>query len=416
MASGAGIVLAAIALIEPIIHLGEGIHKSAHNALSFGKDAELFRVSFNHERRRLEAIRKVLLEKEFGPENPSTIFEQFPDDWQADLFDELRQLRILYVELESIEARYGIFAPARSISSGILPTDALIDLSVNDRREIDLQKSVSAKQLSVWALRDSKRTLDLMSRLQQWINRYRETVAMSVSHIHIGVYMFIVRRYLWAYFDDRKRLEQLQNDGDAQALDLANAARLRQIILDQIRPGEKLLIRPSDIKQQTKLRHLSGRLYGAVFEHKNVLLEHKEYDRDADAEISQQTTELVGQLAAVLQQQNSRSLHVLRCHGYFVDAAHARYTFVYKVSPTHRPGEDAENRCSDTMVTGPRQRAGLADIVVECHLGKRYIQEHAEASFIHRLHPVGDLVPSAFSRLGPQESTQRERFAFPSDF
>lgn len=117
-------------------------------------------------------------------------------------------------------------------------------------------------------------------------------------------------------------------------MDLANAARLRQIILDQIRPGEKLLIRPSDIKQQTKLGQLSGRLDGALFEHSNVLLEHKEYDRDADAEISRQTTERVGQLAAILQQQNSRSLHVLRCQGYFVDAAHARYTFVYKVSPT----------------------------------------------------------------------------------
>lgn len=330
--SAAGIVLAAIAIIEPLIQLGRGVQKSTHNALNFGKDAERFRVTFNHERRRLEAIRKVLLEKEFGPEDPSTLFEQFQDDWQADLFDELRQLRILYLEMESMESRYQIFAPMHSSLAGALPTDAIVDLSVNDRREFRLQNTASRKQLAFWALRDSKRTQELISRLETWVNRFRETVAMSVGYFLLITTYANVGRYLWAYFSNRKQLQQLQDDGDAQALELANAARLRQIILDHVQPGEMLVIKPSDVSHQTNLGQLSGRLYGAQFKHTSVLMEHKEYDRDAEPAVSQQTTERVGQLAAILHQQNSRSLHVLQCHGYFVDAAHARYTFVFKVS------------------------------------------------------------------------------------
>ena len=85
-----------------------------------------------------------------------------------------------------------------------------------------------------------------------------------------------------------------------------------------------------------RLGHLSGRLYGAQFKRMNVLIEHKEYDRDAAPEVSDRTTDRVRQLAALLHQQTSRSLHVLQCQGYFVDAAHARYTFVYKVfQPGH---------------------------------------------------------------------------------
>ena len=175
-------------------------------------------MSFNHERHRLEAIRKVLLEKEFGPEKPLTLFEQFKDDWQADLFDELRQLRILYLEIESMEERYQIFAPPHTSPAMNRPTDAMVDLSLEDRRETKLQESATRKQLTFWALRDSKRTESLLIRLEQWVNRFREAVAMFVllctSPIHADlsqVFMGLFQRQTAASADrTRQRCSSLR--------------------------------------------------------------------------------------------------------------------------------------------------------------------------------------------------------------
>ena len=171
------LVFACVAILEPLIHLGSTVHATTKRASFFGRDAEQFRVMYNHERHRLEALRKVLLEKEFGPEQRMTLFERFEEDWQADLFDELRQLRFLYVEIESIEVRYGMFSiPSRQPAGA--PTDSVLDLSLEDRREIDLQRSATRKQLAFWALRDSKRTESLLSRLKQWVDRFQESVTM----------------------------------------------------------------------------------------------------------------------------------------------------------------------------------------------------------------------------------------------
>lgn len=124
------LVFACVAILEPLINLGTSIHSNVKRASLFGKDAERFRVRYNHERHRLEALRKVLLEKHYGSEKRLTLFEQLKEDWQADLFDELRQLRFLCVEIEIMEVRYGIFSPSHRPLAAAIPTDAMVDLSL----------------------------------------------------------------------------------------------------------------------------------------------------------------------------------------------------------------------------------------------------------------------------------------------
>ena len=146
-----------------------------------------------------------------------------------------------------------------------------------------------------------------------------------------------VDRYLWAYFNERDQLKRLENDSDAQALGLANAATLRTIILDAVQDGSKLAIKPSHITHRKRIGRLIGRLDEAQFEQKSCIIEYKDYDPSADQETSKRTLDRVCQLAALLHQQTSRQLHVLRCQGYFVDGAHARYAFVFQVENIDPP-------------------------------------------------------------------------------
>lgn len=79
------------------------------------------------------------------------------------------------------------------------------------------------------------------------------------------------------------------------------------------------------------VRSLNGRLDEAQYKQNKSLIEYKEYQADADPETSTSTLDRVCQLAALLNQETSKQLHILRCQGYFVDAGHSRYAFVFQV-------------------------------------------------------------------------------------
>jgi hypothetical protein len=175
-----GLVLAIVNLIDPIIRLGCYTATSWQRSSHFGDDAERLRVRFKRERRQLEAIRRLLLMRAEGLGVDTTIFEQFEDLWQADLLDELRQLRALTRELEDIENRYFVFAAIHPTPSlqGQLPTEEVVNLALAEDRETELQRAATRSQLIRWGLKDAKRTARILDNLHTWVELFKEDVEM----------------------------------------------------------------------------------------------------------------------------------------------------------------------------------------------------------------------------------------------
>lgn len=177
----ASIVLAVINLIDPLLRLGYHTSKSLKRSSHFGVDAEKLRVSFNREKRQVEALKRLLLMKAEGVGVDTTIFEQFDDLWQADLLDELRQLRALTRGLEEIESRYEIFAVIPVTTPPLQvqpPTDEVVNLTLADEREAKLQRAATTPQLIRWGLKDAKRAAKMMDDLHKWVRSFKDDLEM----------------------------------------------------------------------------------------------------------------------------------------------------------------------------------------------------------------------------------------------
>lgn len=179
METGA-LALAIANLLDPLIRLGVHTVTSWQRSSHFGVDAERLRVRFKRERRQTEAIRRLLLMKAEGIGVDTTVFEQFDDLWQADLLDELRQLRALTRELEEIENRYYIFAPihATPLLQGQPPTEEIVNLALAEDREAELQRAATRSQLVRWGLKDAKKTERILDDLHKWVELFKEDVEM----------------------------------------------------------------------------------------------------------------------------------------------------------------------------------------------------------------------------------------------
>jgi hypothetical protein len=179
----AGMVLAVASLIDPLIRLGRNSFVSWKQSSTFGIDAERLRVQFKRERRQVEAIRRLLLTRAEGLGVDTTIFEQFEDLWQADLLDELRQLRVLTRSLEEIEDRYHIFSETHGATTtqGQLPTEEVVNLALLDNREADFYRTATKSQLVLWGIRDGKRTTKLLDDLHHWVKLFKDDVEMYDS-------------------------------------------------------------------------------------------------------------------------------------------------------------------------------------------------------------------------------------------
>ena len=175
----AGLVLAVANLMDPLIRLGRRASTSWRQSAHFGVDAEKVRVQFRRERRQVEAMRQLLLMKAEGLGLGTTIFEQFEDMWQADLLDELRQLKALTQSLEEIEKRYHVFTETHDTQlQGQPPTDEIVRLALDENREADLQRQATKSQLMLWGLKDAKRTAKLLEDLHKWVEFFKEDVKM----------------------------------------------------------------------------------------------------------------------------------------------------------------------------------------------------------------------------------------------
>lgn len=175
----AGLVLAVASLIDPLIRLGRNSLASWKQSSNFGIDAEKLRVHFKRERRQIEAIRHLLLTRAEGLGVDTTVFEQFKDLWQADLLDELRQLRAMTRGLEEIEQRYHIFAgPHSATTQGQLPTEEVVNLALLEDREVDFYRAATKSQLMLWGVRDGKRAAKLLDDLHRWVELFKEDIEM----------------------------------------------------------------------------------------------------------------------------------------------------------------------------------------------------------------------------------------------
>jgi hypothetical protein len=174
-----GLVLAVAGLIDPLIRLGYHTSRSQQRSSSFGVDAERLRVRLRREKRQVEAIRRLLLTKAEGLGLSATVFEQFDDLWQADLLDELRQLRALTRELEEIEDRYHVFnAGETGATQSQPPTAEIVNLALADDREAALQRAATKSQLMRWGFKDAKRTAKILDDLHKWVELFKEDVQM----------------------------------------------------------------------------------------------------------------------------------------------------------------------------------------------------------------------------------------------
>lgn len=175
-----GLVAAVASLVDPLIHLGRYTSTSVQRSSHFGVDAEKLRVSFKHVRRQVEAMKGLLLMRAEGSGVDTTVFEQFPDEWQVDLLDELRQLRALTRDLEEIDNRYGIFAalPATQSLQGQPPTEEVVELALVDNREAELQKAATKLQLIRWGMKDAKRAAKIPDKLHKWVQLFKEHIEM----------------------------------------------------------------------------------------------------------------------------------------------------------------------------------------------------------------------------------------------
>ena len=175
-----GLVLAVANLIDPLIRLGHHSLASWKQSSTFSVDAERLCVQFKRERRQVEAIRRLLLMKAEGLGVDTVVFEQFEDLWQAELLDELRQLRALTRGLEEIEQRYHIFAGTHGATTtqGQLPTEKVVNLALLDEREADFYRAATKSQLMLWGLRDGKRAAKLLDDLHRWVELFKEDVEM----------------------------------------------------------------------------------------------------------------------------------------------------------------------------------------------------------------------------------------------
>ena len=176
----ASLVLAVANMMDPLIRLGRHTSTSLQRSSHFGIDAEKLRVSFKRERRQVEAMRRLLLMKAEGLGVDTTVFEQLDDSWQADLLDELRQLRALTRELEELENRYYIFAPLYTTlaSHAQPPTESVVNLALAEDREAKLQRAATKPQLLRWGFKDGKRATRVLDDLHIWVRFFKEDLEM----------------------------------------------------------------------------------------------------------------------------------------------------------------------------------------------------------------------------------------------
>ncbi|KAL8735413.1 MAG: hypothetical protein Q9166_000959 [cf. Caloplaca sp. 2 TL-2023] len=304
----ASIILAVTNLIDPLLRLGYHTSKSLKRSSHFGVDAEKLRVSFNREKRQVEALRRLLLMK------ATTVFEQFDDLWQADLLDELRQLRALTRGLEEIESRYDIFAVIHVTTPPLQvqpPTEEVVNLVLADEREAKLQRAATTPQLIRWGFKDAKRAARIMDDLHKWVRSFK---------------------------DDLEILRMLHQHADVAALGLVGAVELRRILLGTIDPSTKQY----ELKTRPQIEaKLSENLALGRYQSQPALIEYKSYEPNADAVASERTTYRVCQLVALLNRSQHPeavpSLRVLPCIGYYIEPAESRYSFIYNIPSELRP-------------------------------------------------------------------------------
>ncbi|KAF2470807.1 uncharacterized protein BDR25DRAFT_287024 [Lindgomyces ingoldianus] len=378
MATTAGLVLAAIALIEPTIKLINGTLDFIQDTNNFGKDAYDLGLKMSQQKSRYDSLQKVLFEDNKFPFINGKPFAHLPEEKQRILLAMLREIPQLLFEYYVTEVSYNLKPSREELSDSRNEEQGLPTILTSKELETIFEKGSESEVFSGvlypktgklqkmwWSVRGKKRAVKLVAQFQDWLKRIRETLEDCWWPL--------------PFFDKSSNLQVVEDDVDAQAVGVAQKAGLRKILLDDSRlPGDVKLSTP-----QLTVKGFDKACRGfSRYDDKDVFVEYLPYEPDKDGFLPRTLRRRFGEIAWLLNQQKDPEFRALHCFGY-IDSSFPRKEFqlVYRV-PENR-GKSPKSLLS---LYGDKKfpRPSLGDRVSLCQLLAQSMSLLHSVGWIHK--------------------------------
>ncbi|KAH7127141.1 hypothetical protein B0J11DRAFT_296108 [Dendryphion nanum] len=310
MAEIFGTVITAINAFEIVLAVGKFLKSGIENAQSFGDDTGQLVIKMHNQQVRASQLKLLL----FGELSGSSIkdekgqirpcwFLRLPIEAMVTVSDSLQ-------ECQRVTQRYHILQKYGFSTSEI--RDAFGD---DNKKQ---HSNTSYTTILKWAFHDKKKAVKMIAEYREWVE---------------DVYQLVLGYFL-AKEHDIVQLQALEENKEAQELEIAKSLRLKRIIESDpmIADNEVVLLELDMLNTVVSDNETTCSLNQGTFAEENVLLEFIEYvvDRTAVQGVPEGIGAQVERLAKLMQSPKPREILGLRSQGYVHQPGKQRFAFVYE--------------------------------------------------------------------------------------